>query len=155
MTPEFSNPAALALLLLIPAGLFVGWRRGLFWKGPRSGRHSWRRGLLAAAIRMVFVLVLILGLSGLRVRTTTHDLALIFLVDVSASMPRSEAHSIAEFINFEFQRADPRDYIGIIAFGSEPSVELAPTRKEELGPWQLSDVKSRPGGDHTDIAAAL
>src|SRR5215831_14600465 len=155
MTPEFSNPAALSLLLLIPAGLFVAWRRGLFRKDPSSGRHSRRRGVLAAAIRMFIVLMLALGLSGLRVRTTTHDLALIFLIDVSASMPQSEVRPIAEFINSEIQQAGPRDYIGIIAFGVEPSVELAPTRKEELSGWQLADIKSRPGRDHTDVAAAL
>src|SRR5215471_552622 len=155
MTPEFSNPAALALLLLIPAGLFVAWKRGLFWKGPSSGRHTRRRGVLAATIRTVIGLMLALALSGLRVRTTTHDLALIFLVDVSASMPQTEGHHIAEFINSEIQRAGPRDYISIIAFGGEPSVELAPTRKEELAGWQLADMRSRPGRDHTDIAAAL
>jgi Mg-chelatase subunit ChlD len=104
---------------------------------------------------MVILLAAVLGLAGLRVRTRTNDLAIIFLVDVSASIPQAQLPGIADFINGEVGRASPRDYIGIIAFGGEPAVELAPTRKAELAGWQLADIKSRPARDHTDIAAAL
>src|SRR5260370_5555263 len=142
MSPEFLNPAALALLLLRPAALVAAWRRGLFSKRPTSVSHSRARGVLAAAARILIVLTMVLGLAGLRVRTRTTDLALIFLVDVSASIPQAELSPIADFINGEVQRAGPRDYIGIIAFGTELSVELAPTRKEELAGWQLGGIKS-------------
>jgi Mg-chelatase subunit ChlD len=155
MIPEFSNPAALLLLLLVPAGLIVAWRRGLFTKRHSSIHSSRVRGILAAATRIVIVLAVVLGLAGLRIRTRTNDLAIIFLVDVSASIPRTELPRVAAFVNSEVGRANPRDYIGIVAFGAEPAVELAPTRKEELAGWQLGDIKSRPARDHTDIAAAL
>src|SRR5262249_3002830 len=155
MIPEFNNPAALVFLLLIPAGLVAAWRRGLFTRRPGPGGGSRKRGILAATTRVAIVLAIVLGLSGLRLKTKTSDIALIFLVDVSASVPQANLRSIAEFINSEVQRAAPMDYIGIIAFGSEPSVELAPTRKEALCGWQPGDIKSRPGRDHTDVAAAL
>jgi Mg-chelatase subunit ChlD len=155
MILEFDSPAALALLLLLPAALVLAWRRGLFSKGPNTVRRSRIRGILAATTRTFMILALVLGLAGLRIKTRTNDLALIFLVDVSASMPRAQRQQIAEFINAQVQRAGARDYIGVIAFGSEPSVELAPTRKQELEGWQFEDIKSRPGLDHTDIAAAL
>jgi len=155
MIPAFNNPAALALLVLIPAVLVLAWRRGLFSKGSNTRRHSRIRGVAAAAARTFVVLALVLGLAGLRIKTRTDDLALIFLIDVSASMPRAERQQVSEFVNAQVERARATDYIGVIAFGSEPSVELAPTRKLELEGWQLDDIKSRPGREHTDIAAAL
>ena len=57
--------------------------------------------------------------------------------------------------NGEIERAGPRDYVGVIAFGREPSVELAPTRKESLADWRIKEIASNPPRDYTDIAAAL
>src|SRR6516162_1549028 len=103
MIPVFNNPAALALLLLIPAALVFAWRRGLFSKGSNTRRHSRIRGVAAAASRTLVVLALVLGLAGLRIKTRTDDLALIFLVDVSASMPRAERQHVSEFVNAQVQ----------------------------------------------------
>ncbi len=96
-----------------------------------------------------------LALAGLRIRTTSRDLALIFLVDVSASVAQDNRTEVLDFINREITNAAPRDYVGVVAFAREPSVELAPTRKEALGDWRISEISSNPPRDYTNIAAAL
>jgi len=147
MAIEFTNPWALLLLLLIPLAFYLA-------------RHSLAnlsnlRGILSAVARTVLILFIALALSGLRFRTTARDLALIFLVDVSASVTQENRDDLLNFINSETAAAGPRDYIGVIAFAREPSVELAPTRKTALGDWRISEISSNPSRDYTDIGAAL
>jgi Mg-chelatase subunit ChlD len=144
---EITNPWALALLVLIPAALY-------------SARHSLAnlsraRARASIIVRVLLLLAVVLALAGLRVRTSSRDLALIFLVDVSASIAPDERAAAVEFINGEIERAASTDYVGVIAFGREPSVELAPTRKQELRDWRLTEISSNPPRDYTDIAAAL
>jgi Mg-chelatase subunit ChlD len=88
-------------------------------------------------------------------RTESRDLALIFLVDVSASVATEQQRDVLDTINREIERAAPGDYIGVIAFGREPSVELAPTPREKLGDWRIQEISSNPPRDYTDVAAAL
>lgn len=144
---DFTNPAALLLLSLIPLALYLA-------RNSLANLSSARR-YVSIAVRVLLVLLIVLALAGLRFRTTSRDLALIFLVDVSASVAQDNRQEIFDFINTEIATAAPRDYVGVIAFAREPSVELAPARKEALGDWRLSEISSNPARDYTDIAAAL
>ncbi|HVF91504.1 MAG TPA: VWA domain-containing protein [Blastocatellia bacterium] len=147
MKIELINPLALLLLLLIPASLYAA----------RHSLATLSRGRRRASVaaRVIVVLLVVLALAGLRIRTTTRDLALFFLVDVSASVASAEQERVIAYINSEIERAAPSDYVGVIAFGREASVELAPTRKEALGDYRLSEISSNPPKDYTDIASAL
>lgn len=147
MRLEFTNSIALVLLILVPVAVYLA-VRGI------AGLERLRRGASIAA-RVVILLLLVLALAGLRARTRSNDIAEIFLVDVSASVAASTRQSTLDFINGELQRAGPRDYVGVVAFGREPSVELAPTRKEALGDFKLTGINSTPPADYTDVAAAL
>jgi Ca-activated chloride channel homolog len=147
MRIEFTNPLALLLLLLVPAAIYMA-RHSL-------ANLSRKRAIWSTGVRLTILLLLVLALAGLRIRTTARDLALIFLVDVSASVAPDQQKEIINFINREAQGAAPRDYIGVIAFGRDASVEVAPTRKEILGDWQLSEISSAPSRDYTNIAGAL
>jgi Mg-chelatase subunit ChlD len=147
MSVELTNPLALTLLILIPVALFVA-RRSLANLSPL-------RQSVTSGIRVLILLLVVLALSGLRIKTASDDLAIIFLVDVSASITPMESHNITAAINREIESASPRDYIGVIAFAREPSVELAPTRRETLGNWRIEQFSSNPARDHTNIAAAL
>src|SRR5687767_11674250 len=122
MGVEFTNPLALLLLSLIPAALYMA-RRGL-------ATLSRARGAASLVVRALILLLVVLALAGLRIRATSRDVAILFLVDVSSSIAQSERPMVLDLINREVERAAPRDYVGVIAFGSEASVELAPTRKE-------------------------
>ena len=100
-------------------------------------------------------MLVVFALAGLRFKTTSRDLALIFLVDVSASVNQNKRQEILDLINGEIARAAARDYVGVVAFAREPSVELSPTRKEALGDWRITEISSDPPRDYTNIAAAL
>jgi Ca-activated chloride channel homolog len=147
MRIEFTNPWALALLALMPLAIYFA-RHSL-------ANLSRQRGRASLAVRVVILLLVVLALAGLRVRTSSRDVALLFLVDVSASVAQDSRAAVLDAINGEINRAGPRDYVGVVAFGREPSVELAPTRKETLGDWRIKEIASDPPRDYTDIAAAL
>ncbi|HEY7915319.1 MAG TPA: VWA domain-containing protein [Blastocatellia bacterium] len=147
MGVEFTNPWALMLLALIPATIYMA-RRGL-------ASLSRARGAASLTARSLILLLVVLALAGLRIRATSRDVAILFLVDVSSSIAQSERAAVLDLINREVERAAPRDYVGVIAFGAEASVELAPTRKEALGDWRISEISSDPPRDYTNIAAAL
>ncbi len=147
MKIEFTNLSALILLVLIPAAIYLA-RSGL-------ANLSRARSAVSITLRALILLALVLALAGVRLRLETRDLAVIFLVDVSASVDREEQARALEIINREIEGAGPRDFIGVVAFAREPSVELAPTRKELLGDWRLAEINSNPPRDYTDIASAL
>jgi Ca-activated chloride channel homolog len=147
MKIEFTNPWALVLLALIPLAVYFA-RHSL-------ANLSRRRGRASLTLRAVILLLVVLALAGLRIRTSSRDVALLFLVDVSASVAQDSRASVIDAINREINRAGPRDYVGVVAFGREPAVELAPTRKETLGDWRLKEIASNPPRDYTDLAAAL
>jgi Mg-chelatase subunit ChlD len=147
MKIEFTNIAALALLALIPAAVFLV-RNSL-------ASLSRARGAVSLTLRMLILLMVALGLAGMRLRIETRDLAVMFLVDVSSSVDPEEQSRALEVINREIERAAPRDYVAVIAFARQPSVELAPTRKELLGDRRLVEISANPPRDYTDLASAL
>lgn len=147
MRIDFTTPLALLLLCLIPIALYFA-RHSL-------ANLSRMRGALSAAVRILLFLLIVLALAGLRILTTSRDLALIFLVDVSASVAQEDRQEVLDLINREIANAGPRDYISVLAFAREPSVELAPARKAALGDWRITEISSNPSRDYTDIAAAL
>ncbi|HSE39036.1 MAG TPA: VWA domain-containing protein, partial [Blastocatellia bacterium] len=111
--------------------------------------------MISTTARVLLVTLVVLALAGLRLRSTSRDLALIFLVDVSASVKQDDRTEVLDLINAEIANAATRDYIGVVAFAREPSVELAPTRKENLGDWRMTEISSNPARDYTNISAAL
>jgi Ca-activated chloride channel family protein len=147
MRIEFTNPWALVLLALIPLAVYFAHHS--------LANLSRRRGRASLTVRVVILLLAVLALAGLRVRSSSRDVALLFLVDVSASVAQDSRAAVLDAINAEINRAGPRDYVGVVAFGREPAVELAPTRKETLGDWRIKEIASNPPRDYTDIAAAL
>jgi len=144
---DFTNPPALVLVVLVPLAIYLS-RRSLVNLAPA-------RSTASTIARSLLILFMVLAIAGLRIRTTSHDLALIFLVDVSASVAQENRTEVLDLINREIANAAPRDYVGVVAFAREPSVELAPTRKEALGEWRIGEISSNPLRDYTNIAAAL
>lgn len=144
---EFANPIALFMLLTAPLSL-LGWRRA---------RLSMSRIRAAAAVglRTLILVMIVLALAGFRLKSSTRDLAILFLVDVSASVAQDGQRAALDLINREIERAAPRDFVGVVAFGREPSVELAPTRKEALAGFRLEQINSNPARDYTNVASAL
>jgi Mg-chelatase subunit ChlD len=147
MNWTFTNASALLLLAFIPLAIYVS------QKG--AGNVSSKRRATSLLLRVLLILLIVFALAGLQLRTNSRDVALMFLVDVSASVAQEDRAQVLDFINNETANAGPRDYISVIAFAREPSVELAPTRKDSLSGWRMTEISSNPPRDYTDIAAAL
>src|SRR6266545_3349489 len=114
MKLDFTNPFALLLLSVIPLAYYFA-RTGL-------ANLSHTRQAISIVARFLLLLLIVLALAGLRFRTTSRDLALIFLVDISASTAQDSRQEVLDLINREIANAAPRDYVGIIAFAREASV---------------------------------
>ena len=69
---------------------------------------------------------------------------MIFLVDVSASVAQDNHQEIFDFINGETANAGARDYIGVIAFAREPSVELAGCSSPESNESDSANIGGKP-----------
>lgn len=144
---DFTNAPALLLMALLPLALYTS---------QRTLAHLSRtRSAASVGTRILLLVLVVLAVAGLRFRTTSRDLAVIFLVDVSASVKQDNRQEVLDLINGEIAKAAPRDYVGIVAFGRESSVELSPTRKEALKDWYFTEISSDPPRDYTNIAAAL
>src|SRR5512141_2352739 len=106
MTFDFTNPAALLLLVLVPLTIYLS-RQSL-------ANLSRTRSAASIIIRVLLIALIVLALAGLRIRTASRDLALIFLVDISASVAQDNRQDVLDFMNSETANARPRDYIGVI-----------------------------------------
>jgi len=93
MNVELTNPIAMLLLGLIPVALYFT-RHSL-------ANLSGLRGAVSVAVRVMLLLLLVLALGGLRLRTSSRDLALIFVVDLSASTSPDDQREVVDFINQE------------------------------------------------------
>src|SRR5262249_14950900 len=107
------------------------------------------------AVRIILLLLVVLALAGFRIRTSSRDVAVIYLVDVSSSVAQDSRQGALALINAGICSAEPRDYVGVVALAPQPFVELAPTRKESLGDWRIKEIASNPPSDYTNVASAL
>lgn len=143
----FTNTSALLLLAMIPLVIYVSRKS--------AGHLSSKRRFCSLGFRVLLILLIVFALAGLQSRKNSRDVALMFLVDVSASVAQEDRAQVLDFINNQTASAGPRDYISVIAFAREPAVELAPTRKDSLRDWRITEISSNPPRDYTDISAAL
>lgn len=128
-------PAALLLLLLLPVAALAARRRRV----PRS----------ALVLRLLVLTLLILSLSGPKVRGVRAGATLIFAVDFSDSiMPQARQRAMA-FVHAAAALRGPRDRIGLVVFGADAVLEEAPHADPRLA------FTSSPAGEGTDLAQAI
>ncbi len=140
---RFETPGYLVLLALVP--LLV-----LFSLRSLSGLGRWRQSL-AILTRCAVVAAAVLALAGAQRVRVTKDLHVIFVADVSNSIPAEQRAAHFDVLRRAEQSLDPqRDKFGVITFNGESSVEQMPDTG--LGITQLS---TPPRPDQTNIAAAL
>jgi uncharacterized membrane protein/Mg-chelatase subunit ChlD len=135
------HPELLVLLLLLPA-MFIAWR--LYPPPLRHGRSRFALGL-----RLVAVLVLVLALAQLRVSTQPQRRVLVAVVDLSASVRASQEQE-AQAVRALQSAKGPDDLFGVVTFGRDVQVELAPTLTPDF-----TDFQTQPDPSYTDIASAL
>jgi len=140
---QFAKP--LYLLLLIPALYYT----------YRLSKHSLAdlsrfRSRLALGLRIVVLIMLIFALSGARMARKVSEQCVVFLLDVSESIPKASQEAALAYVNSALKAIKPNQKVGLIAFGGDASVEIAPfnTRK-------VDKIYSLPNTCQTDISQAL
>jgi Mg-chelatase subunit ChlD len=139
---SFSNPSALwALLIFLPllALPFVG----------RRDRPTLRRWL-GVALRLLIGSGLILGLAGAQLVRPVDDLTVVFLLDLSDSVPAAEQERAKAFIRQAVAGMPGGDRAAIVAFGEDALVERLASEERDLPP-----IASAPRPGRTDVAAAI
>src|SRR5512133_355610 len=138
---RFTSPLLLVLLLLVPLAAWMGW--------PARGAAR-RREVTSLVLRLTILLCLILSLAGLETVQRGDRLAVVFLMDVSDSMPRAAVSAEVEYVRSAMQAMQPDDRSALILFGADALVErsMSPVR-------ELEAITSAPITNQTDLAEAV
>lgn len=139
---SFTNPAVLWILALFPPLLalpFIG----------RSGSATPRRWL-GIGLRSVIGLGLVLSLAGAQLLRPVDDIAAVFVLDLSDSVPPLEQERAKTFIRQAIAAMPKGAQSAIVAFGEDALVERLASEAHDLPP-----ITSVPRSTRTDLAAAL
>ena len=139
---RFAEPAY--LLLLIPAAV------GLWFSYRHVHGMMKSRKVLAFVIRGVLVGGLVLALASPEAQRPNEGISTIFLVDRSDSISEADKKASIQYINDALQHLRPEDEAGVIAFGGDSAIEIAPSNMRNL-PRILSVTDATA----TDLAAAI
>lgn len=138
---RFSSPLLLLFLAILPLLVWAGWPS----RGPGRGRE-----LVALALRLLIALCLVFSMAGLEVLSSGRNLAVVFLVDASDSMPAQALEAEVNYIHTAMDHMAPDDQAAIIVFGGDALVE----RPMQTG-RALAEITSAPVTTQTDLAEAI
>jgi len=149
MFDRFDHPAVLWLALL-PVAVWWLSRRSLAGLSPGQRRA-------ALATRCLLLVLLVLALAGLNRVRVNRDLAVIFVLDQSRSVPPEQQQQARRFVRQAGRDAPPADRVGAVTFDGEAYIEQLPTRPGPDGGLYpdvaLVGAGNRP--DRTNLAAAV
>jgi Mg-chelatase subunit ChlD/uncharacterized membrane protein len=139
---SFIYPHLLWLSLLIPL------TAGLALLGPR--RPTRARFWSVFALRLILLTLVILALAGLQLRLRVDNLTVVFLLDVSDSVPAEEQARGEAFIRQAVSQMPTGDRAAVVVFGQDALVERLPVEDNHM-----AGLTSVPITYRTDIAGAL
>ena len=135
--------------ILIPYLIYVS-RKSFVDAAP------WRKNL-TLGIRILVIILMILALTDLKLRRQSEILSVIFVVDISDSVPKSQREEIAKRLNDTVKNLKDSDEFSIITFAANASVEIPLQPKFFAQP--LSDLDlltpSASNTQYTNIANAI
>lgn len=108
------------------------------------------RARSSLALRLIVVALLGLILADLRMTVRGKGLTVLFLLDLSESIPRSASDEMLDALVRTTRTLSEDQRVGLIVFGRDASVEREPST--QLGQAHVQSVIDRDG---TDVAAAL
>src|SRR5438270_8627684 len=122
----FDQPWWLLLLLLVP----VLW---IFSFRSLSGLGPYRR-IFALLFRTFVFTLLVLALAQIQLQKTTDRVTVIYLLDQSESIPKSQREAMLQYVMDDVQahrrkgdlQSATEDKAGIIIFGREATIEYPP-----------------------------
>ena len=123
---SFTNPWA--LLIWPPLAYYFATlaRRSL------ADLSALRRNL-AVGIRLLVVTFLVLAIAGIQLVRYNRDLAVMFVVDYSDSVGPAAKAAAEKYIQDAIKNRKPNDKWGVVVFGREAFVDLAPGNAPSLG----------------------
>lgn len=136
-----TTPWALVLLLLLPVTAVVGY--------VRLRRLPGQRGPLALCLRLLVLALFVFALTGPQWRITQQRVAVVFLVDASASVGAAGQHAGMTWAARAVAAAGPLDQASMVLFGAAPRLAIPLAHYKAL-----PDPADQPAGA-TDIGAAL
>ena len=150
---DFRSPLFLILLAAIPVLIFVQRRAHL-------STAKWRKSV-TFFLRGAALLCAILALASLHRTQKEQRLAVVFLIDTSESVPRTQREVAVKQINAAVGKLRPTDQFGIIGFARETSV-LTEIRQKQDQPSESTSTtllealaEQTIRRDGTDILTAL
>ncbi len=147
----FTRPLLLLLLILLPYFVYLGRPRGRYGRG---------RAWVALLLRGLIVALIVLSLAGAQSVRGGDELAVVFLVDVSDSVPPAEQERALGFVEqaLAATRPDGSDRAAVVLFGADALVERPMMRGgAEGGPGggALGEIASIPRTHQTDLEGAV
>lgn len=140
---QFTHPI---YLLLLPVLFYFTWRfSNASLADLTRGRRRFSLGL-----RMAFICLLVLAVSGIQVVRSSRNLAVTFVLDVSDSVAVEKQQEALDYIRQALKNKREGDYIGLVVFGADASVEIAPDKSAKI-----DRIYSIPSRSYTDISQAL
>jgi Ca-activated chloride channel family protein len=139
----FSDPLWLGLALPAVALVAAGW-----WLASRTLPPG--RRIASLVIRLLLLGCLVLALAGARLALPAGKLAVVFLVDASASMVETTRDELIDFAQEAVRVMPEGDLAGVVVFGSNAVVDRLPSERDELQP-----PASVPLASATDVGAAV
>jgi len=138
---RFTSPLFLLLLLFVPVIAWMGW--------PVAGSDR-KREVASLLLRLAIVSCLIFALAGLNIVRSGNELAVVFLVDVSDSMPPAAVAAEMDYLQNALEEMGPDDQAAVVMFGANALVERSMSPVNSLGL-----VASVPVTNQTDLAEAI
>ena len=139
----FGAPWYLVCLLALPAVF-------LFSRHSLAGLPPVRRAATILLRSLVLILV-IFALAEFRWRKTNDRLAVIFVSDLSESIPAEQREAERQYMLAKAEEREPDDRVGVVAFGKVPGIEWSP----KDAPLELESFTTLIEPQATDIAAAI
>lgn len=141
---RFTAPLALLLLLSLPIFAWAGW--------PAVRGSARKREVLALRLRLAIALCLVFALAGLELPNfaLSDRLSVIFLLDISDSMPLATRQEAENYIRQELEKMGPKDQAGLVVFGGEALVDRPLSSSREL-----QTITSIPNTTHTNLGEAI
>ncbi|MCH7702627.1 MAG: VWA domain-containing protein [Planctomycetes bacterium] len=140
----FEQPRWLLLCLLVPVLVVLSIR-------SLAGLEGTRR-VLALVVRSLVIIVLAMALAGISHVRRSEDLAVMFLMDRSSSIPADQQKAQEHYLQAVSKHAGQHDRIGVIDFARHAFLEQLPQPGYHLEPGRLPPMENP---DRTDVAAAI
>ncbi|MFN8530643.1 MAG: VWA domain-containing protein [Anaerolineae bacterium] len=137
----FTAPIALLLLLVLPVVIWIG--------RPRLAYRR-RRDLSSLLLRAAILTLVILALAGAQSVRSADSLAVVFVVDASASMGSDARTAQIDYIQQAIGGMRPEDQAGVVVFGGDAVVERAMNQIR-----QITQIRSTPNTSNTDFEEAI